>query len=290
MRSKWSAENLAYLEDSWGRLSLSTICKNLGRTENAVKLKVTRLGLGAFLENGEYVTFHQLLKCLGYYGAGEYIMISWIKNRGFPLKTKRVNKCSFKVVYLEDFWKWLEENRDFVDISKFEKHALGAEPNWVEAQRKHDFNLRQKYKTTPWERDEDARLSKLIGEYKYTYLELSKILGRTSGAIQRRLCDLKIKGRPLKSNNHVKWTASEYNVLGEFIKSGMSYELMSENLNKSSKALRGRVYEAYGTERLDAVRKIMGNGNFGDGRPTISEIYQKFDNLRQMDVFEIAHE
>ena len=53
-------------------------------------------------------------------------------------------------------------------------------------------------------------------------------------------------------------------MLGEMIKNGYSYELISEKISKSVKAIRGRVYNTYLTERLDKVRAIIGDGNFGD--------------------------
>ena len=105
---------------------------------------------------------------------------------------------------------------------------------------------------------------RLLSKYKYSYKELSLKLQRTEGAIQRRICDLGIKERPVKADNHIKWTESEYMMLGEMIKNGYSYELISEKISKSVKAIRGRVYNTYLTERLDKVRAIIGDGNFGD--------------------------
>ena len=36
--------------------------------------------------------------------------------------------------------------------------------------------------------------------------------------------------------------------------SGYDYDLISEHINRSSKAIRGLVYRSYGTENLDKVR------------------------------------
>lgn len=73
-------------------------------------------------------------------------------------------------------------------------------------------------------------------------------------------CDVAISNPPY----NIKWTESEYMMLGEMIKNGYSYELISEKISKSVKAIRGRVYNTYLTERLDKVRAIIGDGNFGD--------------------------
>lgn len=263
----WTPEEKTYLSDNWGTLSMSTLMAKLNRSRNAILVMARRLSLGPFLEGGEYVTFNQLLKTLGYGGGSGYLMKSWVKDRGFPLKYKRVDQNRFKVVYIDDFWEWAERNQDLLDFSKFEENALGKEPDWVKVKRKNDFQHRLKIKTDPWTPAEDEKLKRLLKQQKYTYLELSKILGRTSGAIQRRCCDLKIKDRPVKADNHVEWTNEELQLLTNMIKQGYRYPAMSMELGKSDKAIRGLVFRYYLTERLDRVREYIGTGNFGDNRP-----------------------
>lgn len=62
----WTAEEIEYLSEHFGQSSYGTLAKNLGRSVEAIKIKATKLKLGAFLQNGEYITFHQLLATLGY--------------------------------------------------------------------------------------------------------------------------------------------------------------------------------------------------------------------------------
>lgn len=252
----WTEEEYRYLEDSWGTLSSKTIAKNLGRSENAVIVKVTRLRLGAFLEAGEYVSWNQFLKALGVQGGRGYKSISWIKNRGFPIHSKKVRNCSFKVVRLDEWWTWAEKNQSFLDFSRFEENALGIEPDWVKAKRRMDYEKSIRYIKTPWTPIEDKRLERLVEQYKYTYAEMSKTMRRTEGAIQRRCCDLKLKGRPLRESPHNKWQDWQFRKLDELIDSGANYEAMSEGIGKSVKAIRGKVYCIYGTEVLDKVREI----------------------------------
>lgn len=256
MAKHWNEEEIQYLSDNWGVKSLDTICRKLNRSKNAVRVKVQRLGLGAFLEASEYVTWNQLLITLGI-GSGGYKLISWVQNRDFPVRIKRVDKNTYRVVHIEDFWKWAEKNKDLLDFSKFEEYSLGKEPAWVKDKRKLDFEKNTKYIKSPWTAVEDSRLKYLLEQYKYTYMDLSKILRRTNGAIQRRICELGIKARPIKANNHIKWTAAEFALLEELIKDGYGYELISEKLGKSAKAIRGRVYCMYSTENLDKVREAM---------------------------------
>ena len=226
------------------------------------------MGLGAFLDNGDYITWNQLHIALGLEKSGSgYKSISWIENRGFPIKTKKVENNSFKVVYLDEFWEWAEKNRSFIDFSKMEENILGLEPEWVKEQRKIDFTTKLTYKTSPWTNAEDKKLHRLLIEFKYGYFELSKILNRTSGAIQRRILDLGYRERPVKADNHIKWSDSEFHALSELIKQGTSYPLIAEIIGKSEKAIRGRVYQVYLTENLDKVRNYIGTGSWGNNRP-----------------------
>ena len=261
----WTDEDIQYLEDNWGVISINTIAENLDRSINAINIKKNKMGLGAFLNNGEYITFNQLIVALGN-KSYSYKETSWIRNRQFPIKYKRVSESRFKVVYLEDFWEWAEKNRTIIDWSKVEKNVIGAEPSWVDIQRKRDFNS-HKINKSQWTKLEEEKLKVLVKQFRYTYSEIALKLNRTEGAIQRRICDLNLIERPLKADTHTKWTNDECLRLGEMIKQRFNYEMMLDELNKSVKAIRGKVYNMYLTEDLDKVSRLIGNGAWGDGRP-----------------------
>lgn len=234
----WTKEETEYLKENWGKISIPVLAKKLNRTESAIKQKVNRLGMYSFLESGEYVTLNTLLQVIGVDNGG-YKKISWIRNRNFPVHTKRVSKKVVRIVKLEEFWKWAEANKAFLDFSNFETHALGNEPDWVKDKRREDKDNKQ---------------------FRYTGMELSKLLMRTEGAIQKRIAALGLKERPVKADNHIKWTEEEELKLSELLKKGVGYESMSEQLGKSSKSIRGKVYRMYLTENLDKARSLIGKG------------------------------
>lgn len=201
----WTPEDENYLAEKWGYASVPAIAKKLNRTENAVVVRAQRLGLGAVLMAGGYVTLNQLLATVtGRERGNTYQRKSWVENRGLPVHRKKVNRCSFSVVYLEEFWEWAERNRSFLDFSKMEPLALGWEPSWVAEQRKKDYCACAIQRKDPWTADEDSRLKMLLSQHKYTWAELSEMLHRTTGAIQHRCRDLGIKNRPVKADNHGK--------------------------------------------------------------------------------------
>lgn len=275
-KRNWTEEEIEFLTEAWGNKSVPLIASHLNRSVEAVKQKARGLNLGSFLEAGErYVTLNFLLNSIGYTGGKNYAKISFVKNRGLPFHKKKVHMNKFDVVYLDEWWKWAEENQSFLDFSKFEKFALGPEPEWVGKKRKRDIQKKTNYTNKPWTEIEDKLLRRYLSEEKYSVDQISKMLGRTAGAIQKRRNDLGIKQSPVKAENHVKWTDAKWAMLADMINSGYDYELMSDRLGKSSKAIRGRVFDMYLTERLDVVRKYIGGGNWGDGAPDKPVRYRK---------------
>ena len=123
---RWTPEDEEILCECWGTMTVAGLCKKLNRSKNAVMVKVNRLGLPPYLESGEYITMRQLILALGYSGSSDsYKIKSWIQNRGFPVRNKRHTKKVVRVVFLDEFWKWAEKNRSFLDFSKMEPLALG---------------------------------------------------------------------------------------------------------------------------------------------------------------------
>ena len=270
-QKKWTQADVDYLQENYGKYSLPVLAKNLGRSVNAIKCMRTRLGLGAFLMNGDYVSLNQLLLAVsGGSSTYSYKMISWVQNRGLPVHTKKVDACSFRIVYLDEFWEWAEKNRSFLDFSKMEPLALGEEPHWVAEQRKKDINAFHLQRKDPWTTAEDSRLTMLLKMHKYGYAELSEMLHRSAGAIQRRCTDLGIKERPIKADNHsqeAKWTDEDFEMLADGIRNGDGYTEIGRKIGKSEKAIRGKVYFVYLTENADKVRAMMGDQPWGSGAP-----------------------
>ena len=267
----WTTEEEEILRECWGTMTMAGICKKLDRSHNAIMVRVQHLGLPPYLESGEYITMHQLSLALGFgWSSDKYFQKSWVENRGFPVHNKRRGKAVVRVVYLEEFWPWAEKNRSFLDFSKMEPLALGEEPDWLVEQRRKDFKAFAIQRKDPWTADEDSHLKMLLKQHKYGYAELSEILRRSAGAIQRRCTDLGLKERPVKADNHgpeAAWTEADFDILADGIRHGDSYMLIGQALGKSEKAVRGKVYFTYLTESADKVRAYMGDGPWGYGAP-----------------------
>ena len=259
------------MQENWGRVAVPGIAKALERSIDAVKVRVARLGLGPYLENGDYVTFNQLLLAVcGTYAGSSYKLKSWVQNRGFPIHNKRRDKTVIRVVYLDEFWEWAEKNRSFLDFSKMEPLALGAEPDWVAEQRRKDFEAYALQRKDAWSSEEDSRLVMLVRQHKYTYAEISDMMHRSHGAIQRRCRDLGIKDRPVAMEGRGKnptWTEDDFKALADGIRHGDSYTAIGRAVGRSEKCVRSKVYNDYLTENADKVRAMLKDGPWGTGAP-----------------------
>lgn len=257
----WTEEEDLYLSEKWGTTSVPGIAKALGRSEKSVLNRKQRIRLGAFLESGDYVTWNQLNKVVNGNAEDSYQQISWIQNRQFPIKYKKVGKCKFRIVYLKDFWNWLYKNVDLVDLSKFEKNSLGEEPEWIEKLRNSDKIIKQHKKVSKWTEQEDNLLKDLLKTKHYTCDQLARRLRRSEGAVIRRISELKIEDKPLRNSPHNEWTASDIETIYKLIEEGHKYTYIAKAIEyrHSEKAIRGFVYRDYKTERLDRIREARRN-------------------------------
>ena len=257
MGKRWTKEDLDYLELKWGVVSIPTLSKKLNRTEVAVVLKAKRLKLGRFTDNGNYITFSQLASVFGGSGTRGGKLKSWIEQRGLPYRYKKVGKSKVRVVDLNEFWKWAEDNKSFIDFSKLEPNILYGEPEWVSAKRDLDIQMNRLYKKTAWTKQEEELLKTLLKQHIYTYQELSEKLCRTTGAINKKIHQLGLRERPVKAEHSTVWNDDMRNEVKELIYKGMSYEMISKSIGRNTGSIRSMLYREYKTERLENIYKII---------------------------------
>ena len=111
-----------------------------------------------------------------------------------------MKKNRFRVIDIDAFWKWAEDNKSILDFSRFEKYGLGAEPDWVDVKRKADYKKLQLHgqHNAAWTKTEDDKLRYLLGKGTYTYSDLAAELRHSEGAIKRRILDLGINKKPVR--------------------------------------------------------------------------------------------
>jgi hypothetical protein len=234
----WTANELTFLEEKWGQLSIKAIAKNLGRSVEGVKIKAQRIGLTDSRLCGDGITLNQLAKAL----KTEYSVLKyWYLHHGFPAKPK-VFAIRDQVLFVryQDFWKWAERHRDRINCARLEPNLLGPEPEWVKEKRKFDELNFQKLPVRPWSQQDDMKLRSLVHAYRYSYTEIAERLQRTEAAVKRRLYDLGIKARPLRQPASW-WTDEQVDLLETMVRQGCGYNTMAKTLGKSALAIRGKL-------------------------------------------------
>lgn len=236
---QWTYTEIKYLKENWGNVSIKKMAKELKRTINALKLKSKRLGLiGDRVKLQEDITFVKFTDIIGYNYASNYFKNRLLK-ADFPFSYFKVVNEKICMVNLISFIKWYKKHLNMIDISNTEDGDFDAlEPDWLKEKRKAD-KMAAEYKARFWTDEEDNRLISLLKEYKYGYREISVKLKRTEGAIKRRMTDLKLKERPLKADNHIKWLPSEIKKVKELYLKGYKSCVIAEFIPKSALAING---------------------------------------------------
>lgn len=232
----WTYQEVQYLKENWGAVSIKSLARKLHRSVNAIKIKAYKVGLWRMIHAGEYITFNQLMSMI--HGKNYGYDDKKLMKAGFPIDYQQVVENKVKVVYMHKFWKWFEKNKHLIDISKTTRLTFGYEPEWVAEKRKADIRAAE-YKKTPWTSIEDNRLISLLQSYRYGYREISIMLKRTEGAIKRRMIDLKIPYRPLRADNHDPWTDSEIETVRSLYLKGYKSCVIAEYVNRSALAING---------------------------------------------------
>lgn len=152
-----------------------------------------------------------------------------------------MKKNRFRVIDIDAFWKWAEDNKSILDFSRFEKYGLGAEPDWVDVKRKADYKKLQLHgqHNAAWTKTEDDKLRYLLSKGTYTYSDLAAELRHSEGAIKRRILDLGINKKPVRRPPR-KWTEDEVETLCHMVDEGYDFTLIAEKLNRTALATRGK--------------------------------------------------
>lgn len=104
-KKHWTQEENDWLCEHWGETTIEGLCRHLQRSEKAILQRVSFLGLPPYLESGSYITIGTLTRTLGYHKqSGPGVADRWAKNRGFPLRYKRVGKKKVRMQDSQGNW------------------------------------------------------------------------------------------------------------------------------------------------------------------------------------------
>ena len=244
----YTEEELMYLERSWGKVSITKIANKLNRKERAIQLKAFRLGLGAMLDNKDYLIGQDVINILG---IDRKTFMKHVKERGLLAKEKYLtkNKKCLAIQY-EDFISWVESNLNYWDATKSDILALellGVNKGVLERKIKEDRDKLNR-KTLL---EKDIELIKELYENFNTYEEIAIKLNKDYETIKWKIHTLiqneeleqnTKRGRLVRSINRSNygWTKWQDDTLVKLFREGKTLKEISEVVGKSLSATKTR--------------------------------------------------
>lgn len=185
---RWSEEEIDYLENNWGQQSINAISQKIKRSESSIMTKIHRLNVGSFSLNSSYIGLNILINCIyGNYPGGA--KVKQLIDNGLKVVNKKINKGTIRMVNIDDFWQWAEDNQHLLNFKNFEENILGKEPSWVKEKRKRDFINYKKYNSYgKWSSEDLDKLMK-YKELGFSLLKMAEELGRSTEAVRRKMYD-----------------------------------------------------------------------------------------------------
>jgi predicted DNA-binding protein YlxM (UPF0122 family) len=204
---RWTDKEEEYLERYYGVLSLRAIANKIGKSPEAVESKARKSGMSCLMNSGK-LNATELAKAFNV--DGHVVIDNWIKKKGLKASFRVVkNTRKFWRIDIDEFWKWAYKNSSIINFAKLEKNILGAEPEWVELERRRDFKETAKRKFCKWTEEEDSKLKMLWSNTNYTAKEIGEVLGKSAAGVSRRKARLGLPPRKVP----IKWKAGEIEIL-----------------------------------------------------------------------------
>lgn len=252
----WTKDEVDFLDENWGNLDCDKIASKLGKTPRAICLKAWSLGFGSPMLSADGISVNHLP---GLFGITPYKVFNiWIKKYNFPYRKKRFkSKRAVRIFRLDEFWKWAEEYKDYIDFSNLERNSLGAEPCWVNAKRRTDSLKQKSNSSKSWTTEDDDKLKYLIYKFLYSRKEIADIMGRTETAVLNRIDFLKIKGRPVQGiKKH--WSAEEEDIAISMHMNKVCAKDISEIMGKPITSVYHKIYRHFKKRRAELKTMLSG--------------------------------
>lgn len=251
----WTTEEEDFLKEKVGTLSIPILAKRLGRSVNAIEVRMRKLGI----ENTKFLsgklTANELANALQVDSHAIYL---WIRNHGLKAVYKATRyTAKFYLIDVNEFWKWAEKNKEKLNFTKIDHLVLLPEPVWVEEERKRDYLTIPKRQAATWNSEEDKKLISLLNG-NYTQKEIAQFMHRSEKAIQRRISRLREKGVIPKKKISLRWSRKEVRMFLELEKQGLTDEEIAFELGRE----RGHI-----TDKRRMLRKY---GNYQGRKQKVS--------------------
>lgn len=171
---RWTQEELETLEDMIDKYTVASIAKKLGRSFDAVNIKLNRIGLAGFERSTDLLTMNQVCLMMGV--QSRTVKKKW-KNKGLHI----MRKGRYQVIRQEELIKYLENHPEDWNATGVTDDSLIMAYPWYKEKKKVDTK-RSRY----WSQKDISQLNYLRHE-GYTTREIAEKMGRSESSIKYKL-------------------------------------------------------------------------------------------------------
>lgn len=186
MGKRWKKDEIEYLKENLGNVSINSISKILNRSQDAIIVKATRLRIGGPTIKTDYLLPNIAGKMIG---KDLRVIKYWIDCKGLKATYKVLKNKRRMLIKYDVFIKFLKDNQELWDSRKVEPYALGIEPNWLLVKRKID---REKPKNSQqkWSKFDEIEVVRMKKE-GCSIQEIADKVNRSYASVKRKLYDLR---------------------------------------------------------------------------------------------------
>ena len=171
---RWTKEELEILEDKIGTFTVETIARRLGRSFDAVNIKLNRMGLEGFEKSTDLLTLNQVSQMLG-------IQYRTLKGKWQSKGLHIMSKGNYLVVSQQELIKYLENHPEDWNAKNIPDDSLIMSFPWYKE--KFQTDKKTRYYWTP---EEETRL-KYLRFRGYSIREIAEQMGRSESSIKFKL-------------------------------------------------------------------------------------------------------
>jgi hypothetical protein len=196
----WSEDEIQYLMNKWGNMTIAKISKKLERSENAILLKAHKLGLkNQVIANGTYLRPKDVADMLNIEVRNVYY---WLEHGYIDYKKLKIRSMKKYQIGIDSFKDFLEKYQDlwdskradmvlikscFINCSTMNNYIL---PTWLKDKIAEDAMVIKIKEYKNWTTKEEKKLSTLLGQGKNNK-EIAGILNRTTYSVQGKVRNIK---------------------------------------------------------------------------------------------------
>ena len=251
MRSNksYTEEEKLFLESEWGKTSTEVIARKLNRTEEAIKEKAFKMGLGPMLDNKDFLIASEVCNIIG---TNRKTLSKHISERGLKARGKSLTKDK-KVISIkyEDLIKWLEKNPSYWNATKSDNltlELLGMNKFFLEKKIKEDTKELEMTTLS----DKEVEVLKELYKKFYTYEQIANRMCKKYSTVKWKIHTLIEQGelipntkegrlvRSINRGSKYGWSKSQDEELIRLYREGKSLKEISEIVGKSLSATKTR--------------------------------------------------